>query len=246
MFADDDDFFPGQGDNSPLLQGLFLVASNAVIGVAVYLLLEWGDYATALFYYALGIMSGLYHECRAFNKCLVPYGEHQKLDYIFVHLALIWTITAIGAEHPVHYKKRLIVFIVFFAITILLILGDNDAWLLAVVAGGGPGLTMIAIAVHHHQRLFKVWQMAVIGFVLAGIGGVFMYLFPYSTYGWSHGLWHVFVMLALLAFVFSVYGFKPLTPLLTPPHVTKVYRVRGDNPRSSSTPPPQPIAMPVR
>lgn len=221
---DDDDasgFFPDPSANSPLVGGLFLIVTNLFLSPAIYLLLEWRDYATALFYYALLIISSLYHTCRAFNKCIVPYVEHQKLDYLFVFTSLIWSITAVGVPHAIHYRKRLTVFVVFFSITTVLVIGGSTAWLIAGVAAGGTGATMIVIAAVHDTPLFKSWRMALLGFALVGVAAIFMYILPSATYDWSHAIWHILSMLAYLAFVFAVFGFKRLTPLIsysdTPP-----------------------------
>jgi len=221
---DDDDFFPPSSANSPVPAGVLLVASNLVLAFAIYYTLECRDYATSLFFYALMLMSGMYHECRAFNKCVVPFEAHIMLDYIFVYISLIWTITAVGIEHAIHYRKRLIVFIVFFSITIVFIFNQSSAWLVALVGPVGAGIVMITLSIIHQTPLFKVWQMAVLGLVLGGIGGFFMYLTPYEDYDWAHTLWHIFSMLALFSVYVAVYGFISFTPLVTYVVVRKVYQ----------------------
>lgn len=199
MDENDQAFIIQEQLNSNLVGGLFLVLSNLFIVPAIIESLYAREEDSAIVYFNILIASSLYHSCRAGFVCVIAYIDHRKLDYLFVYFAVMWTLTTgLGKSHTIPYRIRLVVFNFFFLPMAILIIGNYEGHAVQIVGGLLPGISMYIIAKHYGVPLFRRWGWALAAIVLGGIAGLFMFAMPYNTYEWSHSVWHIFAMLALL------------------------------------------------
>jgi len=221
--------------NSNVANGVFLVVSNVFLAPAILESLQMHEWASAVIYFNVMVASTIYHSCRAEFGCLIdsprleseflPVSRdvvqwiHSRFDVFFVFNAIMWTLTSIGRSHAISHHTRLLVYEIFFLPLAFFVFGDfNDLWA-ALVGGLLPGAVMLVLCAQRGTRAIRRWHWFLLGVALAAFAGFFMYLMPYRTYGWSHGVWHITSMLALVCFNKATrrnYAF--LNPLDDPEH----------------------------
>jgi len=204
MNDDDEEFIVKERLTANMAGGLFLVLSNLFLAPAVYESFYLHEDASAIVYFNNIVVSSLYHSCRAGLFCAVSYLDHRKLDYLFVFFAVLWTLTTgLGRSHAISMRVRMLVFCVFFLPVNILIIGDQHGVVVQIVGGVLPAAVMIVLAHNKGVRLFRRLPWAIVAFVLGAISGVFMYALDYKTYEWSHSVWHILSMLAVVCLIYS-------------------------------------------
>lgn len=184
--------------------GVFLVLSNIFLAPAIYESFVIGEAPTAIVYFNLLFASSLYHACQANFGCVVDYADHRKLDYFFVYIALLWTITTgLGRSHALSYRTRSLVFCIFLLPIAIMVIGDYEGVWIYLTAGVLPALIMIALCHNRGVRLFQRPTWVVVSAAIALPAFVFMYTLDKEDYEWAHGLWHVFIMLSIACLVLA-------------------------------------------
>jgi len=190
--------------NSNLAGAIFLVISNLAIVPSILLSFYLHEEDSAIAYFNVFVASVLYHSCRSDFNCVVPYVDHRKLDYLFVYFAVLWTLTTgLGKSHIIPYRIRLVVFNLFFLPVAILVVGNYEGHWVQLVGGLFPALVMIAVANHYGVHLFRRIWWAVAALAVGAAAGLFMFVMPYSTYEWSHSVWHILSMTALFFLIYS-------------------------------------------
>ena len=188
----DDDVAIWDGEDS--LGAVLNVTSNIFILPAVILALRRHDYSSVVVYVYVFIASNLYHLCRAGLLCVFQYRNHQITDYLFVYLAIIWTLTRLSIRRR---RSHVFLFLVFYGFAIFCVEAHLPPALLPIMAMLPPLVSALLVSVFAKSPVFRSNIWAGVTFGLIALAGVFMFILGPDEYWWAHPVWHVFSMSAI-------------------------------------------------
>lgn len=201
---------PNIPNNFEAHQGLILVLSNIFITPAIYVSLYKKAYLLTSFLSATMLISTLYHFCTAEFYCLTNVHAMAQWDFIFAMGSVAAGLEYLLAYDAPRYRgiailEQRLSFIAFFAIIILRVLIDREAyatfWWIAGITGF---LILIKIICVDHFKLYihdYNWPALVTGFLFILLGLGLFFVTETDSYWWTHSLWHTLVFIGMAFFI---------------------------------------------
>lgn len=195
-------------DNTAL-GGFFLVLTNFILFVGIFVVTRIGKWGTAGVLIYLMLTSSAYHACRAGFVCFTRFRDTQILDHLAVYAALLWVSSHCIVKQEwftrdqLRYQPSVVVegaaliyFLMLLPVAMFVVNNPESPWT-NVVGFGLPVSLVILSSVITGAPVFYHPYYGWIGLALFGSAVVPYALCPKEWYDYAHSVWHVLSMIAI-------------------------------------------------